>query len=186
MTWSLPKTVEIQGVEYQINWDYRCILDIFEALADPELDSREKSAAVLICFYPDAEKIPPGCVDEAIRKCFDFINCTQDSENRKSPRLVDWNQDFLYICGPVNRVLGRDVREAESLHWWTFLSAYMEIGDCTFAQIVNIRDKLAHGKSLDKQERKWYQQNRHLVDFKDKYSTADEELLRSWNGAAIS
>ena len=56
----------------------------------------------------------------------------------------------------------------------------LEGGDCTFAQIVHIRDKLARGKPLDKSERVWYRQNRRLVDFKTTYTDAEEQLLKDW------
>ena len=58
---------------------------------------------------------------------------------------------------------------------------YYEIGgDCLFAQIVQIRDKLQRGKTLDKTEREWYRKNRHLVDFKQTYTAAEEDLIKMW------
>lgn len=119
---------------------------------------------------------------EAIRACFRFINCgTEENSRQKSPRLVDWAQDFPYIVAPVNRVCGQEIRAAPYMHWWTFLSYYYEIGgDCTFAQIVHIRDKLARGKPLDKSERAWYRQNRNLVDFQRKYTQAEDALVKAW------
>lgn len=44
MEYTLPKTVIVGGREYSIRSDYRAILDICEALTDPELSSEEKSA----------------------------------------------------------------------------------------------------------------------------------------------
>lgn len=183
MNWELPTSVVVSGVEYEIRSDYRAILDICTAVEDPELGSEEKSTAALVIFYPEIESLPPEHWQEAIEKCFWFINGGCEQTSQKSPRLVDWSQDFPYICGPVNRVIGHEVRSVEYMHWWTFLAAYMEIGDCTFAQIVRIRDKLARGKPLDKQDRAWYRQNRSLVDFKRKYTEADNDLLKEWSGA---
>lgn len=68
------------------------------------------------------------------------------------------------------------------LHWWTFLAAYYEIGECTFAQIVHIRDKLSRGQRLDKTDQEWYRRNRELVDFKRKYTDAEDELMKQWGG----
>lgn len=183
MNFSLPTSVEIQGTEYAIRSDYRCILEICTAVSDPELSNDEKVFAALTIFYPDFEEMPPDCIQEAIERCFWFINGGEtEPDKRKAPKLVDWEQDFQYIVAPINRVLGCEVRSVEYLHWWSFLSAYMEIGDCTFAQIVNIRDKKARGKSLDKTEREWYRRNRQLVDFKHKYTDTDQDLMREWSG----
>lgn len=183
MIYDLPTEVEIDGVPYAIRSDYRAILDICIALADPELDGGDRAEAALTIFYPEFEQIPPEHYQEAIKKCFWFINGGEDEEpeQNKIPRLVDWEQDFALIAAPVNRVLGKEIRALEYLHWWSFLSAYQEIGgDCTFAQVVNIRDKLARNKKLDKADREWYRKNRKLVDFKRKYTQAEEDLLKMW------
>ena len=83
---------------------------------------------------------------------------------------------------PVNRVLGSEIRAEKHLHWWTFLSAYMEIGECTFAQIVHIRNMKAHGRRLSKQDQEWYAQNRILVDMKTNYTPMEKKLLKKWGG----
>lgn len=183
MTWGLPVSVEIGGAEYPIRTDYRAILDICAAISDQELSNQEKSIAVLSIFYPDIENIPDEQYGEALQQCFRFINCNAEDAPHKSPRLVDWEQDYSLIIAPINRVLGCEVRAVEYMHWWTFLAAYYEIGDCTFAQVIRIRDKLAHGKSLDKQDREWYRKNRHLIDFKAKYSSAEQDICKIWGGA---
>ena len=100
----------------------------------------------------------------------------------KTPRLVDWEQDYGLMIAPINRVIGREIRAVEYMHWWTFLAAYQEIGDCTFAQVVRIRDYLSRGKKLDKADQEWYRKNRHLVDFKRKYTSADDALMKEWGG----
>lgn len=253
MIYDLPTSVEIGGVPYEIRSDYRPILDICIALADTELNDQERAEVALTIFYPNFDEIPVDCYEEAIKKCYWFIGCGEDEDTeKKSPRLVDWEQDFKLIVSPVNRVLGREIRdipydyktnigggnvatsaeipllqskinaqieyirllssvdhsllgidmeeeeqkleemektlrelERESnghgFHWWSFISAYYEIGgDCTFAQVVSIRDKLARKKTLDKSDREWYRKNKKLVDFKKKYTKAEDDLLKQW------
>jgi hypothetical protein len=180
--YDLPTTATVNGVEYEIRSDYRAILDICTALNDPELSDGERGAVVLSIFYPRVEGIPPEDQQEAVETCFRFINCGSEDSGKKSPKLMDWEQDFHLIVAPVNRVLGSEIRSLEYLHWWTFVSAYMEIGDCTFAQVVNIRDKKARGKTLDKTDREWYRRNRDLVDFKVTHTEDDQDLMREWGG----
>ncbi len=176
----LPTRGEVGGAEYAIRSDYRAVLDICAALSDPELEGREKSFVALDIFYPALETMPPEDYGEALERCLWFINGGTDEKPEKSPRLVDWEQDFPYIAAPINRVTGQEIRAAEYMHWWTFLAAYREIGDCTFAQVVRVRDRLARGKSLDKSDREWYRRNRQLVEFKRKYTEAEEEVLDRW------
>lgn len=182
MIYDLPTRMEVGGTAYEIRSDYRAILDICAALSDPELDNQEKGFAALAIFYPNFEEMPVDDYQEALERCFWFINCGDDERSDKSPlKLLDWEQDFKYIVAPINRVLGKEIRAAEYLHWWTFISAYYEIGgDCTFAQIVRIREKKAKGKPLDKQEQAWYRQNRSLVDFRTNYTKAEDDVLKQW------
>lgn len=182
MNWSLPESVEVHGVTYSIRTDYRCILDILTDLSDPEADGRDRALAVLIGLYPDFDDMPPENYEDAIQAGLNFINCDSSDAPHKVPRLVDWEQDYSLIIAPINRVIGGEVRSVEYMHWWSFLAAYQEIGDCTFAQVVRIRDHLARGKSLDKSDREWYRKNRHLVDFKRKYTSADDALMKEWGG----
>ena len=145
MIYGLPSCVELHGREYEVRTDYRAILDICIAMGDPELNGQEKALVALDIFYVDFLSIPAEQYEEALEKCFWFINCGQQEGKRSAPKLVDWEQDFQYIVAPINRVCGKEIRAVEYMHWWTFISYYYEIGDCLFAQIVRIRDLLGCG-----------------------------------------
>ena len=188
MNYYLPKTVIVGGESLQIRYDFRVILEILEMLGDPELDAADKAEALITMFYVEPERLKNA--KEAIEQCYNFIDMGEQN-NTKSPRLVDWEQDFNYIIAPINRVLGREVRDIPydvetntgGLHWWTFMGAYMEIGgDCMFSQIVSIRDKKARGKKLEKHEKEWLRRNSHIVNFKRKYSETENVLAKEWMG----
>lgn len=189
MIYELPKSLNVCGVEYGIRSDFRAVLDICAALSDVDLNEQGKAFVCLDIMYPSFHQMPKEHYQEALKKCFWFINCGEDDDNtQKAPKLVDWEQDFQYIVAPINRVLGQEIRSIPynweentgGLHWWTFISAYYEIGNCTFAQIVRIRDKKSKGKKLDKQDQEWYKANRKLVDLKQTYSESEKEILKEW------
>ena len=185
MIYALPTSLQVYEKQYEIRSDYRAVLDIILAINDEDLTDNEKMTVALEIFYPDHEEIPFEHCQEALRQCFWFINGGkhEDPNQTKSARLVDWEKDFRYIVSPVNRVLGFEIRAVEYLHWWTFIGAYMEIGgDCTFAQIIRIRNAKASGRALDKQDQEWYAKNRDLVDIKNTYTKEDNELLKKWGG----
>lgn len=106
----LPESVEVGGSQYEIRSDFRAALDICAALNDPELDDQARAYVALYIFYPDLQSIPEKDMEEAIDRCMWFINGGDGPQKTgKSPRLVDWEQDFTLIVGPVNRVLGREI-----------------------------------------------------------------------------
>ena len=192
MRFDLPTSVALGDREYAIRSDYRVILDIICALSDAELTHEERAIVAMTIFYVDFDDIPGDLQIEALKACYAFIAGEDEyvPTDKKEPTLVDWKKDFKYIVSPVNKILGKEIREIPydsenntgGLHWWTFLAAYLEIGDCLFAQIVNIRSKKARGKPLDKSEREWYRRNRELVDIETSYTEAEQDLLKHWGG----
>jgi hypothetical protein len=175
--YSLPKSLKVNGTDYPIRWDVEAALDAITALSDIDLSDREKVIVLFGIIYKD--EIPRADQEEALKKAFWFLDGGDKAPQKKSPRVVDWEKDFPLICAPVNRVLGYDFRaDPQSLHWWTFLAAYMEIGgDCLFAQVVNIRDKRARGKKLEKYEKEWASRNSGLINIESKYSKEDNNTL---------
>lgn len=187
--YGLPKSVMIAGKELAIRYDYRVALEIIQMLQDTDLSTEDKGEALLTMFYVNPEEITD--YKQAVKECFLFLNCGKEDNGSHKPKLVDWEQDFEFIIAPINRVLGYEVRGVEydvenntgGLHWWTFISAYMEIGgDCTLAQIINIRGKLKKGSKLEKHEKQWYRQNADIVNMKTHYSDMEKELLKEWTG----
>lgn len=180
MNYELPTTVEVNGTEYEIRSDYRDILTILEAMSDDELTDQDKAEVLLVIFYPDFNNMLSSNYEEAVRQCISFINGGVEEDRKKLPKLMDWQQDFSLIIAPVNRVLGKEARAEKYMHWYTWLAAYQEIGDCTFAQVVAIRNKKLKGKKLDKSEQEFYKRNRSLVDFKKTYTEQDDEVISQW------
>ena len=180
--WDLPKTATIDGIEYAIRSDYRAVLDVLAISEDPEITDEERGALALEVFYPDFDTMPRGIHRDAIDYLVWFVAGGDVAAKPPKRKLADWAQDFPIIVGPVNRVLGYEVRSVEYLHWWTFLGAYMEVGDCLFAQVVTIRQKLARHKKLEKYEREFYRENRDLVDLRTKETDAEKKIMKAWMG----
>ncbi len=76
------------------------------------------------------------------------------------------------------KVVGHDVRGDEYMHWWTFLSGYLEIGECTFSHVISIRQKKAKGKKLEKWEQEFAKENKNLVYLKQRKSEEEERQDR--------
>ena len=73
MIYNLPTSLAVCGTEYEINSDFRAILDIIIALNDVDLIDSEKAFFALGFFYPDFELMPIEHHQEALRWCFWFI-----------------------------------------------------------------------------------------------------------------
>lgn len=177
--YTLPTELEIAGNMIPINSDYRDILEIFEVLNDPNLLDMEKAYIALDMFYTNDDY--KADINDAIIQMFQFMSPNEDMKNpapkpQKKP-LMDWEQDFNYIVAPINRIMSTDIRGLEYMHWWTFLSAFMEIGECTFSTYVSIRDKLNQGKKLDKTEAKIYRDHKSEIVLTKRYDDTTQALM---------
>ena len=181
INYELPTSVEIDGKKYKItnNCDYRMVLDVICALNDNELSENQKIATALSVFYEDISDCDN--LEQAIREMYKVISYGEEDDESEStkPRLMDWEHDFKVIITPINRVLGKEIREVDYLHWYTFLSAYFEIGECQFSTIVSIRSKKSKGKKLDDWERDFYKENKKLVDLPQYLTESEKEWLES-------
>lgn len=188
--WEFPTSLNIGGVNYEIRTDYRAVLDLFAALSDPELTDSDpqmtaymQSRVILEIMFPDCDSIPAEHIQEALNKVAEFIDMGI-SDDRKKPKTMDWEQDAPILIPAINRVLNCEIRAQEYIHWWTFLGAYMEIGESLFSNVIHIRQKKASGKKLEKWEQDFYKENKSLIDFKqkDQRSAEEKEELRNYFG----
>lgn len=179
MIGELPRTVEVNGVDYDIRTDFRDILKILVAFNDPELEDSEKIYICLFVLYEDFEAIPDTDYEAAFKAALSFIDHGMGSgdTHKKSPRVMDWEQDESIMFPAINKVAGFETRDAEYVHWWTFIGYYMEISDGVFSQVLNLRSKKAKGKPLDKWEREYWNANKSICVLAPKL-TAEEQAAK--------
>lgn len=163
--YGLPVTVEVAGVRVPIRTDFRAVLDVLAAASDPLLDDGARAAVMLVIMFPNWRSLPRERVGDALLAARDFIDRGSVGRGGSGTvRLFDWREDAGLIVPAVNRVAGFDVRAAEYLHWWTFLSYFFEIGDSLFGAVLRVRKKRAAGKKLDDAEAEFFRENRELFD----------------------
>ena len=142
-----------------------------------------QSQVILQIMFPDCDNIPVEHIQEALEKVSEFIDMGI-SDDRKKPKTMDWEQDAPILIPAINKVLNCEIRAQKYMHWWTFLGAYMEIGESLFSNVIHIRQKKAKGKKLEKWEQDFYKENQSLIDFKQKSQRSEEEkdALRAYFG----
>lgn len=183
MIWDLPTSLEVGGREYDIRTDYRDILRIICAYEDPDLENREKVLVCLQVLYEDFEEMPKEDYEEALKKATEFIDHGARQKKDANVRTMDWEQDADLLFPAVNASAGREVREMEYLHWWTFLGFFMSIDrKSTYATVLQLRTKKAKGKKLEKSEREFWNSNQDICKIRKKLSQeeiAERERLNA-------
>lgn len=172
--YSLPTTINVNGTDYAIRSDFRCVIDIMQALSDPDLSDKEKAEVMLRILYEEFDSMPPADYQEALDKATMFIDMGMP-ESKQKARLMDWEQDAPIIIPAVNKVAREEVRAAKYLHWWTFLGYFMEIEEGTFSTVLGIRQKKAKHKKLESYEKEFVKSNPDMVELKSKLSQEQQK-----------
>lgn len=183
MIGALPDTLTVGGEDYSIRTDYRNVLQIFEAFQDPDLQPEEKwIVAIYLLFegFSCDDDVLEAAQDgfdlgEAMKQISWFISAGQPEKQVLEQPTYNWTQDEQMIFSAVNKVAGRETRELEYLHWWTFLGYFNEVGEGTFSFIVGIRNKLNKGKKLEKHEKEFLSHNKEIVLMKKPLTKEEQE-----------
>ena len=133
---------------------------------------------------PETDSGDDGALNEddlrALRK--EIAHVENPDIREKASHLARHAED-IFAWVKLHPECADDVRRFCSYYLPTaakLLATYNEIGDCTFAQVVRIRDHRARGKPLDKTDQEFYRRNRHLVDLKAKYTAQDDAAFDPW------
>lgn len=168
----LPTSLDICGTQYPIRSDFRMILRICQAFDDDELSDRDKAYVCMKCLYPNFLEMPQEHLQGACNKAYWFVGGGDMPQTEPEKiKMLDWKQDENILFPALNKNAGCEIRTCEYMHWWTFLGLFGEIGEGLFSTVMNIRQKKARGKPLEKWEQEFYRRNKNLVNIK----TAEDE-----------
>lgn len=189
MIGALPEALTVGGMNYPIRTDYRNVLQVLEAFQGPELTQDEKWTVATYLIFEDFycaddvwQAIEDGLnQDEVQRQILWFVSAGKPENDIVELPVYSWYQDEQIIFSAVNKVAGRETRELEYLHWWTFLGYFNEVGEGTFSFIVGIRNKLNYGKKLEKHEKEFLAKNKELVLMKKPLTKEEQEQEDAYN-----
>ncbi len=179
LTNSLPTKIKIKDEIFEINYDYKTIINILNAFEDNELTKEEKLYILLKNLYK--EDIPSDYIEEAILKGIKFIDCGNAEHKQVSKkRIYSFTQDANYIFSGINFTHHIDIEKEHQMHWWKFMSLFMDMSpDCTFGELVYYRTRKAEG-TLTKDEKKQYQKIKDIVELKDNIVKINNEARKKF------
>ncbi len=180
MIYDLPMALNFGGRDWEINTDYRDILNILVAFEDEELNDSEKVYVCLKNIYVDYDEIPRDMMQQAYDAAIEFIDHGHPDEKKPSKKTMDWEQDAPLIFAAVNTVAGFEVRSKDYIHWWTFMGYFMEIKETTYSTVLSLRQKKAKGKKLEKYEQEYWKNNRGICELRKKETEEVKAEKAKW------
>lgn len=179
-----PSSVEIDGVEYGVNSDFRVGVDIMLAFEDDSLTAYEKQLVMLQLLYEETPPDPVKAQDMAVL----FLNCGEDGEGQGGEppqRLYSFAKDAKYIYSAIRQTHGIDL-ETVDMHWWKFCYLLLDLdSECFFQQIIHLRRQKRAGK-LTKEERIIYSRMQDILELNTErdaeYKQAEQEFMAQFSG----
>ncbi|ADL53210.1 bacteriophage Gp15 family protein [Clostridium cellulovorans] len=187
----LPAKVRIDGVEYEINSDFRTSILFEIMMQDRDLDDKSKIVQALDLYY---SKIPCN-VEKAIDEILWFYKCGKEEDslkakgNLKAVNIYSYDYDAEYIYSAFLDQYGVDLQDIEFLHWWKFKAMFKSLKeDNEIVKIMGYR-AIDISKIKDKAQREHYKKLKEMYkipsvltkDEKEKLDAIREALSNSKN-----
>ena len=145
----LPTELEVNGVVYKIDPDFRPCLRTILAFEDPDLAVVEKN----LIFYDNLYIERPPDMAAALKMGQWFLNAGKEYEEDNGPRVFSWTQDADLIYAAFQQTHGVDLQAVDFLHWWRFLALFMDLGaDTAFFSLVGLRRRVKTGKATKEEK----------------------------------
>lgn len=140
----LPHQVEIGGVNYKINCDFKTSIKFELLIQESELSQHNKVIEALKLYFDDV----PKDINSAIDCVLWFYSCGKYEKTRTTNgstgkqyanRLYSFNYDQKYIFSAFMQQYGINLASTD-LHWWEFRALFEGVSDNTiFGKILYYR-----------------------------------------------
>lgn len=181
----LPIDLEINGVRYKINTDFRYWINYTLLLEDNSFTEEEKILTVLQLIFVD---IIPENLQEAFEKIKWFYNCGEEirTSNYKpvgkneAEKIFDYEYDANYIYSAFMTQYHIDLQDVD-LHWWKFQSLFRALDDnLLFSKIQKYR-AIDLKDIKDSKEKAFYKKMKKLYALpKEEIEIENKEQLNEW------
>lgn len=151
-----PEAIEVDGVRYKLNTDFRVALRCFEVIDDEEVDEYERTLAITYLLLGD---IPFDKLDKILPLLKRYLSCgeEQNEEELESKRDMDLLHDEKYIVASFMSDYNMDLSKIGHIHWWQFITLVGGLtNDCILNRVREIRTmdlKDYKGKARQKLQR---------------------------------
>lgn len=201
-----PTSVSVGGKDYEIETDFRAIIEVEHmifgplteeqevfakeiqrqsdlAMADAELNARYFFAMQL--FYRD--KIPED-LEEAAEKLIWFYGCgKKQKENGTKKIVLSFEYDMDYINAGFLQDYRIDLFDINYMHWWKFMSLFSALhDDCKICEIMGWRG--ADLSKMSKEQKKYTRkmQNLYALPMETKVSKKELEMQKKIEEALMN
>ena len=188
----LPIEVEIKGVRYPINWDFRTSILFEQLMLNNNISEKEKSDEALQLYYgyeiDTIKYINNNNINQFVEEMLLFYKCgkkiistNEDSEksenSSKNEIIYSFEHDDFYIYSAFMHDYHIDLQDIEGLHWWKFKALFNSLSsDCKFIKILEYRS-IDLSEIQDKQQKNFYRKMKKLYALPQSLEENEKQAL---------
>ena len=186
----LPTTIEVQGVRYPINWDFRTSILFEQLILDDSIDEEKKLWKALTLYFGETETfkiINNNNMNDFIKPMLTFYRCgkeesnstTSKEESSELEKIYDFSYDDSYIYAAFLQTYRIDLQDIEDFHWWKFKALFNSLtDDCKFMKILGYRN-IDLSKVKDKEKKNFYKQMKKIYALPESIKEKEKQILIS-------
>lgn len=187
----VPETVEVGGIEYDINTDFRISIMFELMMQDSTLSDNEKLHLALNLYYPQIPPDPMAAVERILwfYSCGRTVGTTSTAQGVEhtgsgAERIYSFEHDAEYIYAAFLDQYGIDLQDIEHLHWWKFRAMFKGLKeDNLISKIMGYRSIKINDNMTDA-EKKHYREMKRIYALPD--SRTEEEKQMDFDNAIAS
>jgi hypothetical protein len=176
----VPTVVGINGIEYEINSDFRTSILFELMMQDNELDDKEKIIQALNLYYPEIPEDINKAVDMLLwfyRGGKDITSNGKGAGKGKAEQIYSFDYDDDYIYSAFLDQYRVDLQDIPYLHWWKFKAMFKSLKeDNEIVKIMGYR-AMDLSKVRDKEQRAYYKKMKDLYKIPAKINKNEQEKL---------
>ena len=142
-----PEYVKIDGIQYDINTDFRYALKCEEVANNPNIDDYERAFAIIYLLFGDKGLDATQHHEKLLQLGRKYLACGKKiEENQKEEEPdMDFQEDWDYIETSFQSDYNIDLSD-KKMHWWKFFNllnglSTSELGNCcVLNRVRNLRN----------------------------------------------
>lgn len=175
----LPESVDIEGIEYTINTDFRVGVLFEELMQDSSLLDEEKLMMALNLYYDDI----PLDTTKAVERLQWFYRCGKEKteavgngDSNKADNIYSFQHDDDYIYSAFLTQYNIDLQDVEDLHWWKFKAMFKSLKeDNKISKIMGYRS-ISIKDDMSNEDKKFYRDMKRIYTLPDLRSEEEKEI----------
>ena len=170
----LPEVWENRrGETFRLDTDFRIGIQIYLLREDPDITEIEKFTLASNLLFVDEKPDDVKEIEECIKYFLGGWSHDKPGKERNT-KLMDFDIDQWRIFSAFYSQYHIDLSIA-SMHWWQFMGMLSALGECSYTQVIDIRNRKVKPK-MDKEAKQALQEAKRIYNL-DTPLTHDEMML---------